>query len=184
VPELVTYPNEALPDALSWQALSFVRVVWPWLDDGRIGDIRELSGPAEEPVHFALVENRLLLSYAAVLRERIEHAGVAYDVRGLSNVFTFPASRRRGHGRRVVEAATAHIRASGADLGLLFTGDALEGFYARSGWEALRGTPLLKGPRGAPRISDALKMMLFVSEKGRAGRRAFETQPLHVEHGW
>jgi GNAT superfamily N-acetyltransferase len=180
-PELVTYPDGALPDALRWQFVSFVRITWPRVEGARP---REVYGPAEAPVHVALVERGLLLRYAAVVRERVAHAGVAYDVRGLSSVFTFPAWRRRGYGRRVVDAATAHIRASGADLGLLFTGDALKGFYARSGWEALRGAPMPEGPREAPRASDALKMMLFVSEKGRAGRRAFETQPLHVEHGW
>jgi GNAT superfamily N-acetyltransferase len=181
MPELVRFPHDAFPPALNWQAVSFVRVVWPWIEHGLL---REMYGPQEAPVHFALVEDGLLLSYAAVVRARVAHAGVDYDVGGLGSVFTFPASRRKGYGGRVVEAATAHIRASGADLGLLFTWDALKGFYARSGWEALRGAPMPEGPREAPRASDALKMMLFVSEKGRAGRRAFETQPLHLVHGW
>ena len=42
----------------------------------------------------------------------------------------------------------------------------------------------LTGPREAPTEYDALRMMLFVSGKGQAGRHAFETRPLHLEHGW
>jgi hypothetical protein len=33
-------------------------------------------------------------------------------------------------------------------------------------------------------VIDALRMMLFVSEKGKAGRGAFESNPLYGENGW
>ena len=99
-------------------------------------------------------------------------------------MLTYPASRGKGYGRQVVEAATSYIVASDADVAALFCEPALEGFYKRSGWEAIRGVATLTGPREAPAAYDALRMMLFVSGKGKAGRHAFETGPLHIEHGW
>ena len=39
-------------------------------------------------------------------------------------------------------------------------------------------------PREAPRPHDALRMMVFASEKGQRAREAFQTGNLYVEHGW
>jgi hypothetical protein len=53
-----------------------------------------------------------------------------------------------------------------------------------SGWEAVDGVATLTGARDAPTEHEALRMVLFVSEKGRTNRRAFETQPLYLPHAW
>lgn len=181
MPELLTFEHEHFPSALNWQAVSFMRVEWPFIDGGLL---RQTYPAEDRPTHFAVVEDGLLLSYAAVIRVPIRHAGEEYDARGLGSVFTFPSSRRQGHGRRVVDAATRHIRDGGADLAALFTGPDLKRFYSRSGWEAQEEAKTLTGNRDAPDALDALRMMLFVSEKGKAARRAFETEPLYLESAW
>ncbi len=103
---------------------------------------------------------------------------------GLGNVLTYPSFRGRGYGRRILDAATRYIQTSDADVAALFCDPALEGFYSKSGWETIKGVATLTGAREAPTEYDALRMMLFVSDRGRAGRGEFETQPLYIEHGW
>ena len=122
---LLTYRHREFPRGLNWQAVSFMRVEWPFIDGGMLRE----TYPA------ALVEEDLLLSYAATFRLRIAHAGEEYEMGCLGNVFTYPGSRRQGYGRRVVGAATRHIRGSGADVAALFCAPDLESFYAASGWE-------------------------------------------------
>ncbi len=179
---LLTYRHGGFPPGLNWQAVSFMRVEWPFIDGGML---RETYPAVLHPVHFALVEDDLLLSYAATFRLRIEHAGVEYEMECLGNVFTYPGSRRKGYGRRVVGAATRHIRGSGADVAALFCAPALAGFYAASGWEPTpEAATLLTGGGGEPEEHGALRMMQFVSEKGEAGRRAFGTLPLRIPFPW
>ncbi len=118
------------PSDLNWQAVSFMRVEWPWINGGKF---RQTHAAERNPRHFALVEEDLLLSYAAVIHTSLTHAHVAYVVCGLGSVFTSPACRSKGYGRLTVDAATRSIEQSPADLGLLFCKPALEGFYAKSG---------------------------------------------------
>jgi aminoglycoside 2'-N-acetyltransferase I len=170
VPRLLTF-RDRLPAHLNWQAVSFIRVAWPWEDSA---SLRAPNDPAMRPVYFALVSGDRLISHAAVVETELEHAGGRYRVGGLANVFTFPASRAQGHGRRVVEAATSHIVASGVDVAALFCRPERVRFYERSGW---RTVP-------SPSGSDAARMMLFVSARGRAARPAFESEPFRVAREW
>jgi GNAT superfamily N-acetyltransferase len=181
MPQVQTYTYREFPSDLNWQAVSFMRVAWPFIEGGAL---RKTYPDECDPIHFVAVEDGLLLSYAAVIRMGIGHVGEEYETCGLGSVFTFPSSRGRGYGRQVVDAATRYITASAADVAALFTGPDLEGFYARSGWEALQGAITLIGRKDAPSVIDAVRMMLFVSEKGKAGRGAFESHPLYVENGW
>ncbi len=180
-PEVERYEDGQLPEHLKWQALSFMRCAWPWIEGGKP---RDTYGPELNPTHFVVTDGELLVSYAATIALTLEHAGATYAARGLGNVFTFPASRGRGHGGRVVAAATAHIASCDADVGALFCDHALAGFYARYGWRAMEGAVTLTGPRDAPRVHDALRMMLFASEKGQRAEVTFRTDALYVEHGW
>ena len=183
MPTVTTYRQADFPPALKWQAIAFMRVEWPFVFQGP-GRFAENTYPAElDPVHFAAAEGDSLISYASVLSLGLEHAGAAYRVYGFGNMFTFPPYRREGHGRRVLERATDFIRASEVDLALLFCDPALEPFYAARGWEALR-SPTYVGRPGQLHEHDVLKMGLFVSEAGAAGRAAFAGEPLAVAEAW
>ena len=168
--ELLTFQGE-LPAHLNWQAVSFIRVAWPWVDKG---SLREPYDRTLRPTYFALVSGDVLISHAAAIEVEIEHAGERYRMGGLGNVFTFPAFRERGYGRRVVDAATRHILASHADVAALFCGPRRVAFYERSGW---RPVP------SAPGSADA-RMMLFVSERGRGAQPAFDAEPFQVADEW
>jgi GNAT superfamily N-acetyltransferase len=176
------YAHADLPAALRWQALAFMRTEWPELDGPVLRDERLVGEHA--PEHVVAVDGDWLVSHAAIVRARVEHAGAAFDARGLSGVFTFPAWRRCGHGAAVVAAATALVRTSGADVGITLTGDDLAALYARAGWTPLPGAATLIGPPGQAQPIPALRTMLFLSAKGAAARRAFEDEPLRLERGW
>jgi hypothetical protein len=67
----------------------------------------------------------------------------------------------------VVDAATARIRASDADIGLFVCVPELADFYAASGWEPLERAELFLGLRGeAWREEEGWVMMGFFSREG------------------
>ncbi len=179
--ELRIYADDAFPAALHWQAVSLMRVEWPFIEGG---NVRRTYPSSLSPVHVVVEDDGLLHSYGAVIRLRLEHAGEAFAARGLGGVLTFPSSRRQGYGSQVVAAATEIIRESDADVAALFTGEDLEGFYARHGWEALHGAATYVSSHSSSEPIDALRLMLFLSAKGCAAQEAFATQPLTVDDGW
>jgi predicted GNAT family N-acyltransferase len=141
---------------------------------------------AESPMHFALVENQTLISHASVNWRNVEHRGETFNVQGLSAVFTFPAWRKGGHGKHVVQAASDFIRTSQADLAMLFCAQALRDFYKSCGWTPADKAKILYGEKLRPQLKhDNLVMMMFVSEKARDARGLFEREEVYVgESTW
>lgn len=179
--QLLTFPADQFPDALRWQAVSFIRTEWSQLDGGRLCD----TYPAQRrPCHVALVEQELLLSYAAFFRLDVDHAGQRWRLDCLGNVFTFPGARGSGRGRQVVEVATTRIRTGDADVAALLCEPRLLPFYARSGWSEVAAGVTIVGEDAAPFPIDGPTMMLFVSPAGRAARDLFEHEPLAVPFSW
>ena len=174
----------AFPEALKWQAVSFMRVEWPFIYSGRNRFGKHTYPPQWHPVHFSIVEEDVLISHAEVIQIPLEHRGETYRLSGLGNVFTFPSFRRKGYGKQVVQAATKYILDTDTDIGMLFCRVHLAPFYAASGWEALGGTLTRIGTASNYRSHKLLRMMLFVSEKGENGQSAFTKQPLYLEHEW
>jgi hypothetical protein len=141
--------------------------------------------PEDHPSHVVLVENGLLISHTEVVWRYLDHAGETYKAYGLSGVFTYPGLRRQGYGKQVVDAGMKIIRASDADIGIFHCAPNLGPFYAARGWIPMPGATTGIGPKSAPVVSDELMMMLFLSEKGRRGRPAFEREPLYFgEYTW
>jgi predicted N-acetyltransferase YhbS len=136
-------------------------------------------------MHFALVEDDLLISYAATFRLALDHQGTTYQMEMLGNVFTFPGSRRQGHGGQIVSVATEHILRSGADAGALLCGPDLTQFYLRFGWQPASADTLVLGDAaGGPTKLDAVRMMLFGSDRGIAAHDSLTNSPLHVPFAW
>jgi GNAT superfamily N-acetyltransferase len=126
----------------------------------------------------ALVDGPAVFSSATVVWKMIEHAGQLYKTYGLSSVMTYPAFRKKGYGRRVVDAATETIRAVGdADIAILWTDSELHKFYASSGWEHPEAITMLVGE--PPQPYNAYLMMLFLSEHARQHRADFERTPVY-----
>jgi predicted GNAT family N-acyltransferase len=136
-------------------------------------------------MHFALVEDDLLISYAATFRLALDHQGTTYQMEMLGNVFTFPGTRRQGHGGQIVSVATEHILHSGADAGALLCGPDLTQFYAHHGWQPASADTLVRGdPAAEPAKLDAVRMMVFGSDRGIAGRETFMDSPMQVPLVW
>ncbi|NJK78726.1 MAG: GNAT family N-acetyltransferase [Chloroflexaceae bacterium] len=174
--------GDALPRPLYYQAEAFSRIVF---DDDEEYDID--LGLTEPAVHITVAQGNLLIAYAAVSWTDLEHAGVQYRCYGLSTVLTFPAFRRRGYGGQMVQAAITLItQAADADIALLWTTPNNIDWYTRYGWRALPALTTLVGDPAAPEVDDEeTAMMLFISEKGRAGEPAFEQGRVYVgEERW
>ncbi len=184
MPQLHVYHYQEFPSNLNWQAVSFMRVEWPsiLLGGHRLGTE---TYPAEHrPIHFVVTERNVLISYAAIMQLTLSHAGNTYHVAAFGNVFTFPAFRGEGYGRRVVDAATRYIQASAVDLGLVFCKPHLVPFYRASGWEAVDGAGTRVGTPDAFTDHPYHRLMLFVSDRGRRERSAFVQHPLYIESPW
>ena len=181
--ELLTYGDGELPSELKCQALSFMRIEWTAGFTGQ-NRLRDWLNPADlHPVYMVLVEQGVLISYTGIVWKYLEHAGETYKTYGLSGVLTYPAFRRRGYGRRIVDTVTAFIRASDADICLFTCEPRRRGFYQASGWIPMDDSPLFGGPRDNPYPSDELTMMAFFSDKGLQQRASFEATPIYFDGG-
>lgn len=177
MPDLLNFPSlEELPAHYSQQIRDFIRILWY---DGYVHDVHEPLFPdIWHPHVFALVDGPALFSAATVVWKMIEHAGQQYKTYGLSAVMTYPAFRKKGYGRCVVDAATDAIRTAGdADIAILWTQPTNHDFYALSGWEHPAAITTLVGE--PPQPFPAYLMMLFVSERARQFRADFENTPVY-----
>jgi len=183
MPTLHIYTQPNFPAIFKWQAIAFMRTEWSGIFHGDNLYMPETYPPDYQPVHFVFAEGDTLISYAAILDVTLEHSGSTYHVYGFGNMFTFPPFRKQGYGSQVLEAATEYIKASSFDAAILFCDSKLEPFYATQGWQATRSPTRLGGP-DKYEVYDPTRMMLFTSEKGRAGQSDFESQPLYVDWPW
>ena len=183
MPELYTYSQPDFPAIFKWQAIAFMRTEWSDIFQGDNLYMPETYPPDYQPVHFVLAEGDTLVSYAAILEVTLEHARDTYHIYGFGNMFTFAPFRKKGYGARVLKAATEYIKASSFDAAILFCDSKLEPFYATQGWQATR-SPTRLGQRDKYEVYDPTRMMIFVSEKGRAGQSDFESQPVYVDWPW
>lgn len=178
---LLTF-SELLPDHFRWQAVSFMRVVWQYIYGGAL---RATYPPTLRPVHHLIEDDDLLLAYAATFVQVLQVSGSPTRVGCLGNVFTCPGARRQGRGRRVVAAATQHLRDSDVDFGALLCDAELGDFYRTAGWTPATGPTLVDVPGGGPPEEvDALRMVLPVSPRSRATEAAAGSQPLRVPFPW
>ena len=155
-----------------------MRTVWPDLDGGRL---RAPYPNALRPTYYTVTEGDLLLSLAATFVTSTKLGDTSLTTTYLGNVFTFPGDRRRGLGRRVVEAASDDIRCSDVDVGALLCDPDLEPFYRSSGWVAMPEAATLTGDGAVLR---GLRMILIVSDAARTCRPRLATQPMHVPAAW
>jgi aminoglycoside 2'-N-acetyltransferase I len=168
-----------LPRQFEWQIRTFLRILW---FDNNEDDLNEPLTAAElHPVYFVLAREDSLVSYARLIWMNINHLGNSYKMYGLGDVFTFPASRNKGYGRRIVSAATDYIRAdTEADVAILLTESGLENFYRSSGWEHFPELTLLTGEQANPQVRDDFAMMLFLSGRAKQNRSDFQTQSVFL----
>lgn len=183
MPELTVYQQPEFPALYKWQAIAFMRMEWAsiFYDDNLY--ISETYPPEFEPVHFVIAQDDSLLSYATIMRLKIPHAGVDYDIYGFGNLLTFPPYRRRGYGGQILQSATEFIRQSDVDVAILFCDRLLESFYADKGWICTQSPTRLGSPDTFKEYTPS-RMMLFVSEKGQRGRTGFETKPIYIDEPW
>lgn len=185
MPDLMIYhSNDDLPAAYESQARAAVRMLW---HDAYVYDIdAPLVPPERHPQHIVVANRHALISYARVVWVTVHHAGQAWKMYALGDVFTYPAFRRQGYARQVVDAASRLIQSDAdADTAILFTDPAQERFYAASGWETVKLTNVTIGDPDAPEPHPYFSMMQLLSERTRAARPAFETQSLYLPgYGW
>lgn len=173
-------PSPQLPPLIKCQLLAFLRMEWPELFQGE-RQFQDYTVKPTQPVNFYTAEQNVLISHTEVNWRWLEHTGQTFKAYGLSAVFTYPPFRREGYGRQVVTAATDHVRASDADVAMLFCLPDRQAFYAACDWIPLPTARVFYGPREQPRPSDPdVLMMLFVSKKGQQARPAFEHQPIYA----
>jgi hypothetical protein len=183
MPTYTIYSQRDFPAAFKWQALGFMRVEWPSIFTGDRQLVTETFPPELDPVHFVAAEGDLLISYASIFRLDLHHSGKAYKAYGFGNMLTFPSFRAQGHGTGVAELATDFIKQSNVDIAVLFCESKRESFYAKHGWQVTRA-PTRIGTVNQYKIHELLRMMLFVSEKGRLGRMDFDEQPVYIDEPW
>ena len=183
MPTLTIYRHDNFPAVYNWQAIAFMRCEWPSIFQGDILYLSTPYLPELEPFHFVMAEEDSLLSYATLMKLKIPHTGHEYAVYGFGNMFTFAPYRKQGYGRKILQAATEFIKNSNADVAILFCDKSLETYYALEGWLTTE-SPTYVGYSGEHVLYEPLRMMLFVSEKGKAAQTSFENSPLYIDYPW
>jgi len=173
------FDSRDVPERFQCQILSFVRIEWPELFSGdqRLRDWT--SRPELHPVTFLLEEEGVLISRLEVVWDVLQHAGETYITYGLSGVFTYPAFRKQGYGLQLVRSAKDYIEQR-RDADIVLFHSTLKGFYEQAGFERMERLVTHVGDPQNPGRSDETGFMLFLSEKGRRGRRGFERGPVYV----
>lgn len=183
MPTLTMFEQQNFPSVYNWQAIAFMRCEWPSIFQGDILYLSEPYPPEYDPIHFVMAEAESLLSYATLLKRTLSHAGQEFTIYGFGNMLTFVPYRKQGYGRKILRAATEFIRQSSVDVAILFCDKSLEKYYAAEGWLATHSPTYLGYPEKQLPY-EPLRMMLFLSEKGKAARADFENSPLWVDYPW
>lgn len=177
------YTPEAMPGGYRSQILLFLRAQWPEGFTGKNETRDWISREEFHPVHAVLTDHDTVLAHAGIAWKQLEHAGCRYKTYGLSGVFVHPFHRKKGYGQRVINEAKNYFERQDADV-VLFT-SCIIGFYEKLGLHRLETATLLKGDPAHPIEDSETVFMLFLSEKGKAGRSDFETKPIYFgEEMW
>jgi len=166
---VVSFPEALVAPELRAQVARLRRQAWP--GDGSPSVGTKPHDPLLAPLSMLLLDGERVLAALEVLSKEITHCGERYAASGLSTVVTEQALRRKGYGRRLVEAARERLEASGVDLGIFTCDSPLEPFYTSAGWQLLPGTVLVGGTPEAPFPSDQfdkVTMGLFFTARARA----------------
>ncbi len=178
------YSQTDFPEVFKWQALAFMRVEWPFAFSGDERFMTETYPIEFQPVHFAVIEGKTLISYAATICLTLEHANRSYKVCGFGNMFTFPPYRGEGHGHQILKLATNAIKQSDVDVAILFCDPSRASFYALEGWISTLSPTYIADGEDNYEVYDEQRMMLFISDKGKQGQSDFEQQPVYVDWAW
>ena len=178
------FESQDLPERFKCQILSFVRIEWLELFSGNFR-LRDWTTKQEmHPVSFLFEEEGVLISHLEVVWKVLLHTGEAYQAYGLTGVFTYPAFRRQGYGLQLVQSAKDYIEQRG-DADIVIFHSTVKGFYEKAGFEPMNSMVTLVGDPHNPERSDETGFMLFLSEKGKRGRKSFEKGPFYFgEKTW
>lgn len=181
--QLHLYPNNAaLPAHIYWQVQTFLRTM-QWGEPFEDGDsLPPIEDDALHPTYAAVCNGDVLLAFAGLIQKTLTFADEEWICGGVGSVFTFPAFRKQGYGRQVVEAITAHMRRTPSiDFGLLWTNPRNQNFYAHSGWEVIPELTTLTGSESNPEIyDDEVPIMVFCSQRAKVARALFEQGRLYI----
>lgn len=183
MPTLRQFTNQDIPEGYAHQIRDFVRI--HWFDIFQY-DVHAPTIPDEShPVYFVVVDGPALLSNAAIVTRTVECNGQTYSCGGLGSVLTYPAFRKRGYGRQVVQAAADYLTTSRFDLSLLWTDPDKQAFYERSGWEYRPSVRTFSGDKAAPELYDAFTMIRLISDQAKQHSADFESAPVYIgQYGW
>ena len=175
----IEFASKYLPKNLKCQIVSFLRITWA---EGFVGKNRLrnwISKESDHPYHIMLVEKDILIAHTEVVWKKLIHEKVTYKAYGLSGIFTYPNFRGEGYGVRIMKAGTEYIKKQNVDIGIFHCNPKLKDYYTKGGWIAMEHSPAtLIGPKKALKKSNEL-MMMFLSEKGKKGRKSFEAKALY-----
>ncbi len=179
--ELHTYRSGTeFPDYFYYQAQTFQRLEW---NDSEDYDIE--WGVNAPSMHVLVAKGKSLISYTEIIWTNLQVVGQSYKCYGLSGVLTFPAFRKRGFGGQVIDAATALIREDpAADVALLWTQPHNVHFYSEHGWQPMPNMITTTGDPSQPEVYiEEMRMMLFLSARGKQARASFEQGQVYVGEG-
>jgi predicted N-acetyltransferase YhbS len=132
-----SYRRPELPRLIEQQVIDFGRIVWfdGFMTEDRFRD--RMHEVPDETTHFVRAAGSIMVSHVQVIPIELEGRDRGLLVGGVSSVMTYPEFRNEGHSTALLRRASAHIEASGMELGMLFCDEETVPFYERLGWHAV-----------------------------------------------
>ncbi len=176
--QLKIYKSESdVPPLIHQQILDFSRMTW---SDGFQGKNRLriwVQNPNNHPLFFLLQEEEVLIANVAVVWKFIVHKGIKYKMYALSGMMTYPSFRKQGYGLKIVNVVKEYMLKQDGDFIMIHS--KLKGFYEKAGFESMTKIRTLFGNPKKPKLSDQSVFALFLTEKGKRGRKDFESEPFY-----
>ena len=131
--------------------------------------------------HYSITSEQGKMGAADLIHLELTHMDTTYKVGGLCNVVIFPSFQGKGFGSQLVSTITNDMQASNLDLGILFCTISKQHFYSKHGWQAFQKSETRIGSPSSFSPYHALRMMLFISEKGKRGQYSLLEMPLYLK---
>lgn len=137
---------------------NLLQVIWPTIDNGQEVHRKDLKIQS-----FYIMNNKQIVSYAAVIQLEVTVGNELFQIGGLSCVATLPFYARQGLGSKVVATASQWISEK-LDFGVFTCAIELVSFYRRAGnWKLAPNVLLIANNDKDALSSDNLDVVVLMN---------------------
>lgn len=179
---LIQYPQEKCAPTISQKIMELEKTAWP----NSTEDEQFPSAPDTYVTSFVWLDENKAICHVGIRKSFFFHKGQKYTAYGLSEVVTHPCYQKQGLASKAIKQAAQFIVDQCPDISIFTCDKSKVPFYARGGWEEIKGACFVGGTKDNPFRSDDLNlvtMIMFISPNSKLHKADFENADIIVELG-